>query len=113
MSGKYNWTINQGETSSLTVTRTDSEGAVANWASGATFAMQAKTKYGGDTVLTITDAEVTHSDGTNIFIVTISATKSAAITAPGKYVYDIESTEGAVVTRIIEGSLTVTPEVTI
>ena len=112
MSGKYNWTINQGETSSLTVTRTDSAGSAANW-TGATFAMQAKTKYGGDTVLSLVDAEIANDDGSNVFIVTISATKSAAITAPGKYVYDIESTEGAVVTRILEGTLTVTPEVTI
>lgn len=113
MTARYDWTINQGETSSLTYTRTLTSGGTAvNFQSGATFRMQAKDKYGGTAVLTLDDTAFNHSDGTNVFEVQISATDTASIAAPGKYVYDIEAVEGSSVTRVLEGSLIVKPEVT-
>ncbi len=113
MSAKYDWTINQGETSSLTYKRTlTSDGSAVNFAAGAAFAMMAKDRYGGSAVVTLSDSAFTHVDGTNTFTVTIPYGSTAAITAPGQYVYDIEATEGIAKTRVLEGSLIVTPEVT-
>jgi hypothetical protein len=41
----------------------------------------------------------------------LTATQTAALTA-GRYVYDVELTIGSTVSRVIEGIVTVTPEVT-
>lgn len=113
MSAQYDWTINQGETSSLTYARTlSSDGSAINFESGATFRIQAKDKYGGTAVLDLDDTAFTHTDATNTFVLTIPAATTAAISAPGRYVYDIEAVEGAAVTRVLEGSLIVRPEVT-
>ncbi|MGA0398114.1 MAG: DUF7264 domain-containing protein [Ilumatobacteraceae bacterium] len=112
MTARYDWTINQGETSSLTYTRTDSGGSAVNFPAGTTFRMQAKDKYGGTAVVTLDNTAFNHSSGTNTFDVTISATETAAITAPAKYVYDIEAVDGSSVTRVLEGALVVRPEVT-
>jgi hypothetical protein len=48
-------------------------------------------------------------DGT--VMLSLSATETANISA-GRYVYDIELTTGNTITRIVEGIVTVTPEVT-
>lgn len=112
MTARYDWTINQGETSVLTYARTlTSDGSAVNFAAGATFRMQAKNKYGGTAAVTLDNTAFTHSSGTNTFDVEMSATETAAIAA-GKYVYDIEAVEGTDVTRVLEGSLIVKPEVT-
>lgn len=115
MTARYDWTINQGETSSLTYVRTATDGGAAvNFASGATFRMQAKDKHGGTAVFTSEAADFTHSNASNQVVIKISATDTAAIAA-GKYVYDIEAVDepaAGEVTRILEGSLIVKPEVT-
>ena len=113
MSAEYNWTINQGETASLTYARTlTSDGSAINFESGAQFRMQAKDRYGGSAVVTLDNNDFTHVASSNTFTVTISATDTAGISAPGRYVYDIEAIEGTVITRVLEGSLIVRPEVT-
>ena len=124
MSGRYDWTINQGETSELTVTVTaTSGGAAVNFSQNSTFKMQARDKFGGDVVLELTtngtNGSGSHfehslaSGASNTFKVTVPAALSTAMNAPGKYVYDIENTSGTVVKRVIEGSLILTPEVTL
>lgn len=45
-----------------------------------------------------------------ILVVSMPAANTASI-EPGRYVYDIELTSGNTVTRILEGIVTVTPEV--
>jgi hypothetical protein len=46
--------------------------------------------------------------------VSLTATQTTALTAPSNGVYDVEyvSSSGTVVTRILEGTYTITPEVT-
>lgn len=114
MSAEYNWTINQGETSALTYKRTlTSDGSAINFASGATFRMQAKDRHGGSTtVVNLTNSAFTHTSASNEFTVSIPAATTEAIAAPGRYVYDIEAVEGTTVTRVLEGALIVRPEVT-
>ena len=122
MTARYDWTINQGETSSIEVNRIVTGGAAdsAPFNADSTFRMQAKDKHGGTAVLSL-DSSVTGTDFTfdsggnatarNHFHVNISATASAAIAA-GKYVYDVENVSSSDVTRVLEGTLIVTPEVT-
>lgn len=115
MTARYDWTINQGETSSLTYVRTlTSNGNAENFANGATFRMQAKDKYGGTAVFTSETADFTHVNQSNQVIIKLSAADTAAIPA-GKYVYDVEAVNEPntnEVTRILEGSLIVKAEVT-
>lgn len=126
MTARYDWTINQGETSSIEVNRILTGGAAnsAPFNANSTFRMQAKDKHGGTAVLSLDNdvaAGGTATDFTfdstgdatarNNFHVNISATASAAIAA-GKYVYDIENVSSNDVTRVLEGTLIVTPEVT-
>jgi hypothetical protein len=115
MTARYDWTINQGETSKLTYVRTEtSSGDAVDFGGTATFRMQAKDKYGGTAVFTSEAADFTHSSGSNQVVITLSAADTAAIPA-GKYVYDIEAVNepnANEVTRILEGSLIVKAEVT-
>lgn len=68
-----------------------------------------------DVILTLTTEnggiEINPTAGTVLIIAT--PTQTAAI-APGKYVYDLEMTETSTgtVTKVIQGNLTVRPEVT-
>jgi len=119
MTARYDWTINQGETTTLDYTRTEADGGTSGMAfTGGTFAMQARTKYGGDKVLELAQSDFSISVGTNSVenkvTITISADKTSAMTAPGKYVYDVEFTaSGGAITRLLEGTLILTPEVTV
>jgi len=117
MAPRYDWTINQGETSPLVYTRTvTSSGAVDNFNTGVTFRMQVKDKAGGTAVFTSTSANFTHpvNGASNVVTIELSATETAAIPG-GRYVYDIEAVNEPAtnkVTRILEGSFFVRAEVT-
>lgn len=115
MTARYDWTINQGETSQLTVTRFQSDGTTASPFNG-TFRGSVKNKHGGTESLQIESADVEIDPdtlGTHVIRINLSATKTAAIAA-GKYVYDLENlhVDGTTVTRVLEGSFIVKPEVT-
>jgi len=124
MTARYDWTINQGETSELTVKRANSGGTYSpTTAFLDNFRMQAKDKYGGTSYLSVsgdgTAAPFTKDpsdsgddEGNSTVLIALSAAQTAAIPA-GKYVYDIENHDGAgTVARILEGTLYVKPEVT-
>ena len=114
MTARYDWTINQGETSQLTVTRFESDG-ITKAPFGGTFRGSVKNKYGGTESLEIenSDVAITAAPDDHIFTITLSATKTAAIPA-GKYVYDLENlhVDATTVTRVLEGTFYVKPEVT-
>ena len=124
MTARYDWTINQGETSELTVKRANNVGAyTSDTVFLGNYRMQVKNKYGGTSYLSIsgdgtavpfvTDpAGSLDPEGNSTVKITITAANSAAIPA-GKYVYDVEDHDGAgIVSRILEGSLIVKAEVT-
>ncbi len=112
MSARYDWVVNQGETTSLTYERTlTSDGSAIDFAAGVTFRMKAKDTFGGTVAIDLDDTAFA-KPAANSFTVTIPATDTAAVAAPGTYVYDIEAVEGAVVTRVLEGKMIVRPEVT-
>ena len=121
MTARYDWTINQGETSTLVYTRFEPDGVTAhNFVVDSTFRMKTKDKFGGTEVLSLTTngnttaSHFNHISGSNTVTITIPATLTAAIAAPGKYVYDMENvtSDSLIVERVLEGTLIVTPEVT-
>ena len=111
--GIYNFTIDQGSNWNLNVVYKDSTGTVINL-TGYTAAMQLRQNYNSDT------AELTLNTSTGGIVITgaqgklvLSATaiQTGALDA-GFYVYDLEISSGGVVTRLIQGQITVAGEVT-
>lgn len=114
MAARYDITIEQGATFTF-----DLEVQGINLTTGYTVRMQGRTSHASTTtVFSLTNASgitLTHSgSGHSHIIPVISATATAAISAPMAGVYDIEyqETSTGIVTRILEGSFYVTPEVT-
>jgi len=114
MAARYDITIEQGATFTF-----DLEVQGINLTTGYTVRMQGRTSHAATTtVFSLTNASgitLTHSgSGHSHIIPAISATATAAISAPMAGVYDIEyqETSTGIVTRILEGTFYVTPEVT-
>ena len=114
MAARYDITIEQGATFTF-----DLEVQGINLTTGYTVRMQGRTSHAATTtVFSLTNASgitITHSgQGHSHIIPVISATATAAISAPMAGVYDIEyqETSTGIVTRILEGTFYVTPEVT-
>lgn len=114
MAARYDITIEQGATFTF-----DLEVQNINLTTGYTVRMQGRTSHAATaTVFSLTNASgitLTHSgSGHSHIIPVISATATAAISAPMAGVYDIEyqETSTGIVTRILEGTFYVTPEVT-
>ena len=108
MATKANLVIDQGSTFSSDLTLTDENGDPLSLA-GYTANSQIRKWYSS------TNAAATFTTSIN----TISAVITLALTAnqtsnlvAGRYVYDVEINSGAEVSRIVEGIVTVTPQVT-
>jgi hypothetical protein len=84
--------------------------------SGYTARMQVRDGYdGGSAIVSITSGTGITLGGTaGTIVVALTATQTAAIdaTPSGQYVYDLELVSGATVTRLVEGTFIVSPEVT-
>jgi Na+/H+-dicarboxylate symporter len=114
MAARYDITIEQGATFTF-----DLQVQGINLTTGYTVRMQGRTSHAATaTVFSLTNASgitLTHSgQGHSHIIPVISAIATAAISAPMAGVYDIEyqETSTGIVTRILEGTFYVTPEVT-
>ena len=111
-----NLIIDQGATWNITFTYKNSNGPID--LTGYTAALQLRTNY--DAISTSASEFLSLSSPTNGIVlggtsgtiaVTAPATQTAALTA-GEYVYDLELTSGSTVTRLVQGRITVTPQVT-
>jgi len=108
-----NLVIDQGTTFSLTITVADANGNEIDL-DGYTARAQLRKSYGATSYTAFT---VTISENTTTGELTISLTdtQTSALKA-GRYVYDVEIVapvaDGSPVTRVLEGIITVTPEVT-
>lgn len=112
MADRYDFTLDQGSDWYLNITYKDSLGAPINL-TGYTAAMQFReTPSSATAVLTLTSSSgiaITPSTGT--LDIHATAIQTAALAA-GKYVFDLELNNGGIVTRIVQGSCTVSAEVT-
>ena len=107
--GIFNFTIEQGATFNRQLTVSENNSALN--LTGFTGAMQLRSNHESSTVaLSVTVAIVNATQG----LISISASSSStAALEEGIYVYDLEITSSTgVVTRLLQGEVTVSPEVT-
>ena len=107
--GTYNFTIEQGATFSRLLTLKEND-SVMNL-TGYSAASQMRLSHDTSTVAGTITSTITNASAGQI---TLSMTSSATgAIEEGMYVYDIEITSGAgSVTRILQGKVTLTPQVT-
>ena len=108
MATKANLVIDQGSTFTTDLTMTDDSGNILDL-SGYSANSQMRKWY------TSTNATATFSTSVNsvtgVITLSLTANQTSSITS-GRYVYDVEINDGSVVSRIVEGIVTVTPQVT-
>lgn len=108
MATKANIIIDQGTTFSTIINLTDDNGDPIDL-TGYTGDSEMRKHYSSSNS---TSFGVTLGGVDGTVVLTLSANQTSNLT-PGRYVYDVEVTSGAnVVSRIVEGIVTVTPEVT-
>lgn len=107
MATVQNIVIDQGTTFSFEVSLTNDDGTAKNLASY-TVAAQMRKSYYTNTYTAFTTAKV---DVDGEITISLTAAQTSALTA-GRYVYDIEIDGNSETLRILEGIVTVTPEVT-
>ena len=108
MATKANLVIDQGATYSTSVTITDDNDNIYDL-TGHTGAAQMRKHY---TSSNATSFSVSLDANAGVVTLALTAAQTANLTA-GRYVYDVEITSSSnVVSRILEGIVTVTPNVT-
>lgn len=110
--GILNLTFPQGATWDLSLTWTDGDGDPIDLTAHSA-RMQVRSEYtAGSPVLSLVNGTGITLGGTAGTIeVNVAATATAAIPA-AQYVYDLEVEAASFVTRVVQGTLTVSPEVT-
>jgi hypothetical protein len=107
--GTYNFTIEQGTTFSRVLTLQEN-GSAMNL-TGYSVASQMRSTHDSSTVVATFTANVSNASNGQITLTMSNSTTSGI--EEGMYVYDVEITSGGgVVTRIMQGQVTTTPEVT-
>lgn len=108
--GKYDLTIDQGSSFALDMT-VQEDNTAKNLTGYSVRAQLRPTQTSSTLTANFTGSVVNATAGT--IQISLSATDTAAI-SPGKYFYDVEiyTASDAIVTRLIQGSAVVTPEVT-
>lgn len=107
MATKANLVIDQGSSFSTSIALTDNDGVALNL-TGYTGAAQIRKHYTSSNAVSFSVAINVNTSEVDL---SLTAVQTAAMTA-GRYVYDVELTLGSLVSRVIEGIVTVTPEVT-
>ena len=111
MAAIANLTIEQGATFTSDVTVKDAQGNAFNLTGYTAVAKLAKGFASTKTRTNMTTSIATDAT-TGVVTLSLTATETAALDAE-RYVYDLEITSGAAVTRVIEGIITVRPQVTV
>jgi hypothetical protein len=107
MASKANLTIDQGTTFTTTITITDDDGTALNL-NGYTGAAQIRKHYTSSSSVSFV---VSITAATGEVTLSLSADATGNLVA-GRYVYDCELTNSGTVSRVLEGIVTVTPQVT-
>ena len=109
-----NFVIDQGANWFVTFVYKNSAGTAINL-TGYSAALQIRDTYADSTTdlsLTSPSGGITITAATGTIAVTATAVQTAAIAA-GSYVYDLEITSsGGIVTRLVQGKISVSPQVT-
>jgi hypothetical protein len=113
-SNRYDLEIKQGATYSIVATWAGSDGSPINLTSY-TARLQIRESYTAtSTLISLTNGSgITLGGSAGTIAITITAAQTAALSAPGSGVYDLEMVSaGGVVTRLLEGVVTISAEVT-
>ena len=102
-----NIVIDQGTTFGLELNLTNDDGSAKNLEIY-TVSSQMRKRYEATTATDFTTAKV---DATGKVTISLTAAQTAAVKA-GRYVYDIEIASSSETLRVLEGIVTVTPNVT-
>ena len=103
-----NLILEQGATFSVTIGYNDASGSPVDL-SGYTTRSQMRKSYYSTTATTLT-ANISDASNGEINL-SLTATETANVKA-GRYLYDVEIVTGNTVTRVVEGIVTVMPEIT-
>ena len=108
MATKANITIDQGTTFSTVISLADDEDVAVNL-TGYTANSQIRKHYSSSNSQSFS---ISLGGTSGTITLSLTSTQTSNLT-PGRYVYDVELTSSSnVVSRIVEGIVTVTPEVT-
>lgn len=99
-----------GDTETINITMQTSAGAAINIA-GRTYASQIRASADSSTVLASFNCALVGSGSTGQVTCTLPASTTATLT-PGMAVFDLQETNGTVVTTILAGQVTITQDVT-
>lgn len=108
MATKANLVIDQGATFSTDLSLKDENGDPLNL-SGYTANSQIRKWYTSTSPAASFEASINTDSGSIILSLTSDQTSNLVA---GRYVYDVEITDGSSISRIVEGIVTVTPQVT-
>lgn len=112
MAVTYNTTIDQGADWYINFTYQSPAGVPVNL-TGATAALQVRTSpLAKTTVLSLTSGSgITITANTGLIACRATAAQTTTI-VNGKYAYDLEITQTGIVTRLVQGTIEVSPQVT-
>lgn len=108
MASKANLVIDQGSTFSTDLYLTDTDGGPL-LLNGYTAASQMRKWYTSSNSSAVFTTFV--NVGSSFITLSLTANSTGALTA-GRYVYDVEISDGVSISRVVEGIVTVTPQVT-
>ena len=111
MAAIANLTIDQGASFSSDVTLKDSSNNLFDL-TGYTASAKLAKGYSSTITRVAMTSTIASDPTTGVVTLSLTATQTAALDAPARYVYDLEVTSGAQVTRVIEGIINVRPNVT-
>ena len=106
--GTYNITIEQGTTWSIQLQVDQPSGTDVDL-TNYTFDAKIAKSYYDESPVSMTTALVNATEGS--FTLTLSAAQTSALDSNSKYIWDVDMTSpGGVVTRLLQGRATVSPE---
>jgi hypothetical protein len=113
MAARANLQIDKGATFSSDVTVTDTDGTAFDL-TGYTAASKMALGYASTRTRVTLTTQINSDPTTGIITISLTADQTKALDAPARYVYDVEitKTSDSTVTRVIEGIITVSPDVT-
>ena len=113
MAATANLRIEQGATFSSDVTVKDTNGNAFDL-TGYTAAAKMAKGYASTRTRTTISTAIASDATTGVITISLTADQTSALDAPARYVYDVEitKTSDSTVTRVIEGIITVSPNVT-
>ena len=113
MAATANLRIEQGATFSSDVTVKDTDGSAFDL-TGYTAAAKMALGYASTRTRTTISTAIASDATTGVITISLTADQTSALNAPARYVYDVEitKTSDSTVTRVIEGIITVSPNVT-